>query len=169
MAANNAGGIGSIEHAAVLVRDLDRAIERYTNELGIGPWAVYTLGPDLVRDMTVHGKEQGYVYTLALCSVGPVLYELMESVEGPNILEEFLDERGEGLHHLGYLVPDIDAEISKMEEKGYALLQGGRGFGKDGDGAYALFDTECAVGCILEALEMPQEMPPPHRTYPEEG
>ena len=58
--------------------------------------------------MTVHGKEQGYVYTLALCSVGPVLYELMESVEGPSILEEFLDERGEGLHHLGYLVPDID-------------------------------------------------------------
>ena len=165
----NAGAIGAIEHAAVLVRDLDRAMEHYTNELGIGPWAVYTLGPDWVRDMTVHGKEQGYVYTLALCSVGPVLYELMESVEGPNILEEFLDERGEGLHHLGYLVPDIDAEISKMEEKGYPLLQSGRGFGKDGDGAYALFDTERDFGCILEALEMPQEMPPPHRTYPEQG
>ncbi len=37
MAANNAGGIGAIEHAAVHVRDLDRAMERYTNELGIGP------------------------------------------------------------------------------------------------------------------------------------
>jgi methylmalonyl-CoA/ethylmalonyl-CoA epimerase len=91
----------------------------------------------------------------------PVLYELMESVEGPNILEEFLEERGEGLHHLGYIVPDIDAEISEMKEKGYPLLQSGRGFGKDGDGAYALFDTERDFGCILEALEMSREMRPP--------
>ena len=37
MAANNAGGIEAIEHAAVLVRDLDRAMEHYTNDLGIGP------------------------------------------------------------------------------------------------------------------------------------
>ncbi len=162
----NAGSIGAIEHVAVLVHDLDRAMEHYTNDLGIGPWAVYTLSPDWIRDMTVHGEEQSYVYTLALCSVGPVLYELMESVQGPNIYEEFLNEHGEGLHHLGYFVEDIDAEISKMESRGFSMLQSGRGFGANDDGAYAYFDTERALGCILEALEMPQEMPPPHRTYP---
>ncbi len=37
MAANNAGGIGSIEHVAVVVRDLDRAMMHYTNDLGIWP------------------------------------------------------------------------------------------------------------------------------------
>ncbi len=94
--AANAGKIESIEHVGVLVRDLDRAMEHYTNDLGMGPWAVYTLSPDSVRDMTVHGKEQGYVYKLALCNVGPVLYELMESVQGPTIYEEFLSECGEG-------------------------------------------------------------------------
>ena len=46
------------------------------------------------------------------------------------------------------------------------MLQSGRGFGTNDQGAYyAHFDTEDALGCILEALEMPQEMPPPHRTY----
>jgi len=44
--AANAGGIGQIHHAAVVVRDLDRAMERYTNDLGIEPWAVYTFTPD---------------------------------------------------------------------------------------------------------------------------
>ena len=88
--AANASAVGAIEHVGVLVRDLDRAMEHYTNDLGIGPWVTYTLSPDWIRDMTVHGKEQGYVYKLALCSVGPVLYELMESVQGPNIYEEFL-------------------------------------------------------------------------------
>jgi catechol 2,3-dioxygenase-like lactoylglutathione lyase family enzyme len=166
--AANAGGIGSIEHVGVLVRDLDRAMERYTNDLGIGPWAVNTLSPDWIRDMTVHGKQQDHVFKHALCKVGPVIYELIESVQGPNIYEEFLNEHGEGVHHLGYFVEDIDAEISKMESRGFALLQSGRGFGTNDDGAYAYFDTEGAVGCILEALEMPAELSPPERTYPEQ-
>src|SRR5688500_13941926 len=40
--AASAGGIESIEHIAVVVRDLDRAMEHYTNDLGMGPWVVYT-------------------------------------------------------------------------------------------------------------------------------
>ena len=160
----NAGAIRSIEHVGVLVRDLDRAMEHYTNDLGIGPWVVYTGNPDWIRDMTVHGKEQNYVYKLALCNVGPVLYELMESVQGPSIYEEFLSERGEGVQHLGYFVEDIDTEISKMDSRGFAVLQSGRRFGTNDDGAYAYFDTERECGCILEALEMPAEMPPPERT-----
>jgi methylmalonyl-CoA/ethylmalonyl-CoA epimerase len=133
----NAGAIGSIEHVSVLVRDLNQALEHYTNDLGMGPWGVYTLTPDWIRDMTVHGKEQSYVYKLALCNVGPVLYELMESVQGPSIYEEFLRERGEGVQHLGYFVEDIDAEISKMDSRGFALVLSGRGFGTNDDGAFA--------------------------------
>jgi methylmalonyl-CoA/ethylmalonyl-CoA epimerase len=139
-----------MEHVGGLVRDFDRAVEPYTSDLGIGPWAVYTLNSDLVRVMTVYGEEQGYVYTLALCNLSPMLYELMESVQGPTIYEEFLNEHGEGLHHLGYFVQDIDAEISKIESLGFSMFRSGRGFGTD-DGAY--FDTEGALGCILEALE----------------
>ena len=45
----------------------------------------------------------------------------------------------------------------------------GRGFGTADDGAYAYFDTEGACGCILEALEMAAEKPPPERTYPDQS
>ncbi len=167
--AGNASAIGSIDQVAVVVRDLDQSMERYTNELGIGPWAVYTFAPDWIRDMTFRGKEQGYVMKLAICNVGPIMYELIEPVQGPNAYEEFLNEHGEGLHHLGYFVEDIDAEISKMESQGFSLLQSGRGFGTANDGAYAYFDTERTFGCILEALQMPPEMPEPERIYPEQS
>jgi len=167
--AANASTIESIEHVGVLVGDLDQAMEHYTIDLGIGPWVSYTISPDWLRDMTVHGKQQGYVMKIALCEVGSMLYELIESVEGPNIYEEFLKEHGEGVYHLGYFVEDIDAEISNMESRGFSMLQSGRGFGSNDDGAYADFDTERACGCILEALEMPPEMPPPHRTYPDQS
>jgi hypothetical protein len=115
--AANAGGIGSIDQVAVVVCDLDRAMEHYTNDLGIGPWAVHTFSPDWIKGMTFRGKEQGYTMKLALAQLGPVMYELIEPVEGPTSYHEFLDEHGEGLHHLGYFVEDIDAEIRTWSPK----------------------------------------------------
>lgn len=56
-----------------------------------------------------------------------------------------------------------------MESRGYGLLQSGRSFGTKGDGGYAYFETEGALGCIVEAIELPPEMPPPERTFPVEA
>ena len=118
--------------------------------------------------MTFRGQNQGYTMKLALAQVGDMMYELIEPVQGPNTYEEFLNEHGEGLHHLGYLVDDIDEAIRQMETAGYKLLQSGRGFGANDDGAYAYFETEGALGHIVEAIQMPPEMPPPERIYPEQ-
>jgi methylmalonyl-CoA/ethylmalonyl-CoA epimerase len=157
----------SVDQVAVVVRDLDAAMKRYVEEFGIGPWSVYTFSPDWIKRMTFRGEERGYAMKLALADAGGMMYELIEPVEGPNSYQEFLDASGEGLHHLGYFVEDIDDAIKEMEEKGYPLLQSGRGFGTGGDGAYAYFETEGALGCIIEAIEMPtSEMPEPERVYP---
>lgn len=159
-------GIGSIDQVAVVVRDLDASMERYVNEFGIGPWSVYMFSPDWIQ-MTFRGQEQGYVMKLALAQVGDMMYELIEPVQGPNTYEEFLNEHGEGLHHLGYFVDDIDVAIEQMERAGYEVLQSGRGMGTNNDGGYAYFETENALGHIVEAIELPAELPPPERTYPE--
>ncbi len=159
-------GVGGIDQIAVVVRDLDRALERYQSRLGIGPWDVYTYGPQRLSRMTFRGRDQPYVMKLGLAFVGPTMYELIEPVTGPSIYHEFLERGGEGLHHFGYYVDDIDREIEAMAARGYPLLQSGRGFGVDGDGAYAYFDTETDLGCIIEAIAMPRAMPPPERIYP---
>jgi methylmalonyl-CoA/ethylmalonyl-CoA epimerase len=158
-------GIAGIDQIAVVVRDLDAAMERYWTQHGIGPWDVYTYGPHRLPVMTYRGEERPHVMKLALAFVGPTMYELIESVDGPNIYEEHLAEKGEGLHHFGYYVDDIDEAIAAMAERGYALLQSGRGFGVDGDGAYAYFDTAADLGCIVEAIERPTAMPAPERVY----
>lgn len=159
----------SVDQVAVVVKDIDRAMEHYVEELGIGPWSVYTFSPDWIQDMTFRGKEQGYSMILALTQVGDVMYELIQPVQGPSSYEEFLNERGEGLHHLGYFVDDIDEAIKEMEGKGFPLLQSGRNFGTGGDGAYAYFETEGALGHIIEAIQMPAAMPDPERTFPDQS
>ena len=160
-------GLKGIDQVAVVVRDLDAAMHEYTEKIGIGPWDVYTYGPHRMHTMTYRGEQRPYVMKLALAFSGPTMYELIESVEGPNVYEEFLAGHGEGLHHLGYYVDDIHAEIANMKSLGYDLLQSGEGFGLHGDGAYAYFDTAGPLGCIIEAIELPKEMPPPERVYPE--
>ena len=161
-------GIGFIDQVAVVVRDLDASMKRYVEEFGIGPWRVYTFSPDWIEGMTFRGREQEYSMKLALADVGGMMYELIEPFQGPNSYAEFLEEHGEGLHHLGYFVDDLDVTIRDMESKGYRLLQSGRGIGTKGDGGYAYFETEGVLGCIVEAIELPEEMSPPEKTYPAE-
>jgi methylmalonyl-CoA/ethylmalonyl-CoA epimerase len=103
---------------------------------------------------------------LALAQVGDMSYELIEPVDGPNCYQEFLDARGEGLHHVARFVDDLDAAIGEMEGQGFSVLQSGRGIGVDGDGGFAYFDTDGALGYTLEAVELPTAMRDPERTYP---
>ncbi len=160
------GGVAAIDQVAVVVRNLDAAMERYWTQLGIGPWAVYTYGPHRMPAMTFRGNDQPYTMKLALAQVGTTQYELIEPLEGPTTYHEFLEGCGEGLHHLGYYVTDIDAEIARMAALGYPLLQSGRGFGVDGDGAYAYFDCEGDFGCIMEAITPPRQMPELEYVFP---
>jgi methylmalonyl-CoA/ethylmalonyl-CoA epimerase len=162
----SSAGIGSIDQVAVVVRDLDATMERYSSQLGIGPWNVYTYGPHRLHTMSFRGSDQPYVMKLALAQVGATQYELIEPLEEPTTYHEFLEARGEGLHHLGYYVDDIDAEIARMATLGYPLLQSGHGFGVDGDGAYAYFDSEAGLGCIVEAIMRPRQMPEPEYRFP---
>jgi len=50
------------------------------------------------------------VQTCALPILGSLSLELIEPVGGPSTWREFLDTRGEGVHHIAFHVPDTEAE-----------------------------------------------------------
>ena len=89
---------------------------------------------------------------LALASGNGKDYELIRPVDDASFYAEHLDQCGEGLHHLGYYVPELAEVIAVMAERGHAVLQAGSGVGASGDGAYAYFDTRQDFGCIIEAI-----------------
>ena len=65
------GPIKSVDQVAVVVRNLDDAMRRYSEELGIGPWIVYTFTPEWIREMTFRGREQPYSMNANGCGFGP--------------------------------------------------------------------------------------------------
>jgi hypothetical protein len=69
-------------------------------------------------------------------------------------------------HHLGYYVDDIDEAIAAMAQRGFEPIQTGSGFGVDGDGAFAYFDTLDVFGCYFEAILGPRALPDPKDRFP---
>jgi len=137
--------------------------------LGIAPWQVHDFGPQMVKGMTFRGQAQTEAVQLSLCDIGPLSFELIGPGMAASIYREHLDHHGEGLHHVGYFVDHMEAAIADMIGRGYLVLRRGHGFGRDDDGAYAYFNTEAAIGCVIEAMLAPKRLPPPARWFPAEG
>ena len=163
---DNVFPLTQINQIALVVRDLDAALRRYWETLGVGPWKVYTYGSPLVREMTYRGRPHEYRMRLALAQVGPLVIELLQPLSGDNIYVEHLDSKGEGLHHVGIFVPSFDQAVAQAQQQGFSVLQSGRGYGRWGDGGFAYLDTEAMFGVILELIEVPRERVPPEAEFP---
>ena len=136
----------------IVVADVEAALPRYRALFGHEGWLVVENGPANLHGLHVRGEPRDFSMRLALLGEDPQL-ELLQPLSGDDILREWLDRRGEGLHHLGYRVGSLDGTIAAMAEAGYACLQHGYGFGVDGSGGFAYFDTEPELGYLVEAIE----------------
>lgn len=155
-----------VAQVALLVPDLDRAVEAWWTRFGIGPWHFYTYTRPLVRDMSYRGEPAAYTMRLALANIGPLRIELIEAVSGDTVYAEFIQQHGYGVHHFGLLVEDMQAALAEVTAAGYEVTMDGSGFGLDGDGHYAYLETEALLGVTLELIERPQRRHPPEKVYP---
>jgi len=136
-----------LHHVGVVVRDLDRAVEYYQS-LGIGPFE-YKTTSDLI-EKTMYGKPADFKLNVAQAQVGAIMIELIQPVENAPVQEQFLERRGEGVNHIGFLVDDMEKEKAKLVEKGFSvILSGKRASGKGG----TYFDTHKIGGVIIELIK----------------
>lgn len=96
-----------LHHVGIIVRDLDEAVERY-RQLGFGEPARFDV------------PEQG-VQVVSYVA-GPGYLELMTPTNPDSGVARFLERRGEGLHHVAYAVPDIEAALARLAAEGFELI-----------------------------------------------
>jgi hypothetical protein len=153
--------LGGITQAGLVVGDLERSMERYWRLLGIGPWRIYTYAPPRLRDSMVRGQRIDVAFRIALAEAGPVGLELIQPLEGPSIHREFLETRGEGMHHLQSPVENIEASLAAFQALGIDVLQSGRW----GEGEFYYLDTERLLGFPYEIYRR-RSRPEPDAVYP---
>ena len=147
---------------AFVVRDLEHAIREFDARLDAGPWRAWIFGPQ-GQGREYRGRAAPWTLRLALNNRSPQ-YEIVEPLDGPSIHADWLAERGEGFHHVGYLVDSVTRTTAEMEAAGHPAIARIHSFGADGDGSAAYFDTADALGFLVEAVEPPAQMPPPDFT-----
>lgn len=150
--------LGAPDQIGVLVPEL-RAAHPWRALVAREAWAVYRYGPHNLSALSYRGAPGRFSMRIALSPTIPEI-ELIEPLEGPSIYHEWIAEHGYGVHHLGYIVDSIAELAPELERRGFALIQSGSGFGLDGDGGFAYFDTLEALGTIVELIELPAREPP---------
>ncbi|GLB53443.1 methylmalonyl-CoA epimerase [Neptunitalea chrysea] len=54
--------------------------------------------------------------------VGPNKIELLEATKEDSPIAKYVAKKGEGIHHIAFDVEDITAEIARLKEKGFTVL-----------------------------------------------
>jgi len=139
---------GAVRVVGAVVRDIEQVV-RYFASLGIGPFGptaqVHTYNE-------YRGKPVDTEIKLLMTNMGEVDFVLMQPVSGPSIQRDFLEEKGEGLFHLGFMVDDIDGAEEAVRSYGLNILQKGR----SERGGYAFFDTDRVGGVVFELIQRPE-------------
>jgi hypothetical protein len=152
-----------VSQVAFVVRDLRRSMRNLWEDLGVGPWRIWNLNPTNMLEMTLRGRPANYSILVGMSKVGDVQIELVQPLEGNSIFKEFLEKRGEGIHHLKYTVSDPEQVLERLRKEGIEILQSG----KLGQGAFYYLDTESRLGFILElATGQALKLRPPDEIYP---
>ena len=89
---------------------------------------------------------------MAFFDAGPnVQIELIQPNGVKSVWQDFLDERGEGIHHIAFQVKGMDEKIVACEGFGMKLVQRGK-YG-NGGGEYAYLAAYDDLKCLVELLE----------------
>ena len=101
-------GPAAIDHVGLAVADLDAGVAFYERLLGVPPSHREEVPQDGV--------------TAVFFDLGPASLELLGSTSLDSSVARYLERRGPGLHHLAYLVSDLEAELAGWRSRGAELI-----------------------------------------------
>ena len=144
---------GEVIQVGVVVRDLDRTMVGLTEIFGIGPFRTIVYPPEDRTDIEIEyrGKPGDFRYRQAFVDLGSVELEIIQPLEGETIWSDFLEEHGEGIHHIRFNVADLQSVLSYLAEQDVSVTQAGSGL-RPGT-FWANLSTQQKLGFTIELME----------------
>lgn len=97
-----------VEHIGIAVKDLSVSVPLFEQLL----------------NSACYKKEEvaGEQVNTAFFKKGDTKIELLESTGPDGVIARYIDKKGEGVHHIAFEVADIYAEMKRLQEAGFILL-----------------------------------------------
>ena len=134
--------IKKIDHIGIAVNDLKEAMRIYKDLLG------------LEFKGTEEIKEQKVIVATFL--VDGVKIELVQPTHPDSSTRKFIDKRGEGIHHIAFMVENIDESLKELSAKGVKLIDEKARIGAGG-AKIAFIHPKDMNGVLIELIEMSEE------------
>ena len=100
--------MNKIEHIGIAVNDIETAGALYEKLLNT---AVYK-----IEDVPSEGVRTAFLQS------GPNKVELLQATAEDSPIAKFISKKGEGIHHIAFEVDDIKAEMARLKNEGFVLL-----------------------------------------------
>lgn len=130
--------IKKINHVAVVVPDIDEALEFWQDALGL----------ELSHVENVPGQEA----RVAFLPTGDSEVELVEPMADDSGLARHLAKRGSGMHHICLEVEDIEEMLARLKSKGVRLINKEPAVGAGGR-KIAFIHPKSTGGVLIELYE----------------
>ncbi len=124
-----------IEHIGIAVKNLEAANEVFA--------ALFDEEHYKVEKVESEGVSTSFF------QVGPNKIELLEGTNPDSPISKFIEKRGEGIHHIAFDVEDIEAEIARLQAKGFTVLNETPKPGADGK-VVAFLHPKSSNGVLVE-------------------
>lgn len=141
-------GNNVVTQIGFVVEDIEKSSRAYADLFGVEVPEINITDPLEKSHTAYRGEPTEARAKLAFFRLENITIELIEPVGGPSIWQEFLDTKGEGVHHIAFQVDDLDGHIALLEQNGGQLVQRGDFTG----GSYTYVDTTPRLGTIIELL-----------------
>ncbi len=132
--------IRRLDHIAIAVPDMEAAIARFVDDLGI----------ELAGREDVPSEST----STAFLPIDGTKIELIHPIAGEGPVAAYLEKRGGGLHHLCFETDDIEADMARLKEKGYRFLSDAPRPGAHGTRVAFIHPKSCG-GVLIELAEHP--------------
>ena len=96
------------EHIGIAVKDLATSVPLFEKLLNSQCYKTETVESEQVNT--------------AFFQTGETKIELLESTAENGVIARFIEKKGEGIHHIAFEVADIEAEMKRLQEAGFVLL-----------------------------------------------
>lgn len=134
--------IKHIEHIGIAVKSLETAIPFYEEKLGLHCYAIEEVPEQKVRT--------------AFFKVGQTKIELLESTDPEGPVGKFLENKGEGVHHIAFATEGLQENLNQLAENGVRLIDKTPRQGAEGLNI-AFLHPKCTLGVLTEMCENPNE------------
>ncbi|CAN5900539.1 methylmalonyl-CoA epimerase [soil metagenome] len=97
-----------VEHIGIAVKDLEISVPLFEKLLNTTCYKTESVASEQVDT--------------AFFKTGETKIELLQSVTNDGVIARFIEKKGEGIHHIAFEVADIRAEMKRLKEEGFVLL-----------------------------------------------